>query len=450
MAETTERPAAGPGPMPTTDIEAREYRPLSGWAIASLLVAGLYVIVVVVGGGIALYTWSPYLLPLWTLVFPAAGLALAATALFHIRHSEGTRAGVPLARASLWTCLLLGLIYLSFYGSTFLAVRRQADTFVRNWFELLRAGKVNEAFLLTQPPEQRLNVSAEDERTLRARFDVGSQGGRGALTQFRANEIAQLIQQGGADSRIESRGVQSWEFTEGGYHVTRRYHVVTPEGEADLLIPVKGAESKARAYEGRQWYLTWGPNVVLGARLTERGQRMSEVRHEGKLFLDEWRRKLWAGTPELLESAYLDTQPVAEREEKRKAYQAGRIDLKGFVDKENLRADDPAAVRAVDEAIAGLFRPPADDRLSLINLDVATSGTRRWEQVQGRARFTYDGHLLFGIARKPKHRCELSVVAESEPGALEAGKSANWRVLRLELYTVQDPTRVNMMMGPPQ
>src|SRR5262245_35052291 len=126
MAETTDSPAIAPGPMPTTETEARDYRPLSGWAVASVLAAAVYVIVVVVGGGIALYTWSPYLLPLWTLALPVAGMALAAVALFHIRHSEGTRAGVPLARASLWTCLLLGLIYLSFYAATFLAVRRQA------------------------------------------------------------------------------------------------------------------------------------------------------------------------------------------------------------------------------------------------------------------------------------------------------------------------------------
>src|SRR5262249_14879252 len=148
---------AGPGPMPLTETEAHEYRPVSGWAIASLLVAGVYTLIVGVGGGIALFTFSPYLLPMWTLLLPAVGLGLSLYAQFTIRQSEGTRTGAGLARTSWWVCLLLSVIYLSFYGATATAIRLQADNSVRDWFELARAGKINEAFLRTIRPEQRLN-----------------------------------------------------------------------------------------------------------------------------------------------------------------------------------------------------------------------------------------------------------------------------------------------------
>jgi hypothetical protein len=447
MAETSDRPGFAAGPMPTTEVEAQEYQPVSGWAIASVLVAAAYVVIIVLGGGIALWTWSPYLLPMWTLLLPLAGLALAWAAQLHIRKSEGTRAGARLARASWWTCLLLGVIYVSFYASTFMAVRQQADKHVRDWFELLKAGKVNEAFLKTKPPEERQTVSPHDENMLRARFDQGAMGGRGALSAFRFHEIVQLVQTGGAESQLEGLGVQDWQFTEGRYRVTRMYRITTPDGEVDVSITAIGAESKSRAYEGRQWHVFWDSSTLERAKLTERGERISIVRYQGLKFLERWREKLAAGTPKSLEEAYLDTQPVAEpeREAKRAAFRAGKIELRGFIDREHLRADDEALRGALMTAIDGLFRPRAEDQIAFSHMTVSISGRRGWEKTaDDRLRFTYSGELLF-VQKVPKLRCEVSLVVESEPGAIASGQSASWRILRMELLQVSDPLKPGSM-----
>lgn len=446
MAETSERPTAVPAPPP--DPEALEYRPVSGWAVASLLVTGIYVVVVLVGGGVALYTWSPYLLPLWSLALPVAGLVLALAAQWHIRRSEGTRAGAGLARASWWTCLLLVLIYLSFYASTFMAVRQQADNRVREWFELLRAGKVNEAFLKTQPPEQRQNVSPDpkDEHLLRARFDSGQPGQRGALTIFRSSELTRLIQQGGQESQIEGHGVQDWQFSEGVYSITRLYHITTPEGEIEVTITARGAENKARPADGRQWYLPWEQASITRGRPTAFGELIQDLRTQGFLFLDEWKKKIATGTVESLESAYLDIHPAAERAAKQAAYRAGKIDVKGFVNSEQLRADDEAARKATVEAVENLFRQRGDEELRVLSLDVTFAGDRRWEQVQGRLRFAFAGNLLLGVGTAPKYRCSLILVAESAPGAAESGKAESWRVLRLDIITAVDPLRKENML----
>lgn len=444
MAETTDRPALIPAPPPAA--EAQEYRPVSGWAVASVLVTGIFVVVVLVGGGIALYTWSPYLLPLWSLILPVAGLALALVAQRDVRRAEGTRAGAGLARACLWTCLLLGLIYISFYASTFLAIRQQADQRVREWFDLLRAGQVNEAFLKTQPPDQRQNVSAQDERMLRTRFDIGQMGAKGPLSTFRSSELARFIQQGGKESQIEGRGVQDWQFSEGVYTVTRLYLITTPEGEMEVTLTARGAESKARGSEGRQWYLPWDQVSVTRGRPSPFGERIADLRAQGHRALEEWKQKLATGTPDALESAYLDTQPVAERPARGAAYRAGKIDVKGLVNTEYLRADDEAVRKATVEAIEGMFRVRGDEELKPMNLTITFGGDRGWEQVQGRLRFSYAGDLLLGLGKLPKFRCDIVLIMESAPGAAESGKSDEWRLLRIDMITALDPLRPSNML----
>ncbi len=446
MAETTERPEQMP------EVEKLDYQPVSGWAVAAAAVAGVNVLIILVGGGIALYSWSPYLLPPWTLLVPASGLALALGAQAHIRRSEGTRAGASLARASWWTCLLLGAIYLSFYAATFMAVRSQADSFVHEWFNLLRKGdpkSANLAFLYTQPPERRLGVSPDDEVQLKTRFDIGPLGDRGPLSTFRSSVLTHVIEQGGEEAKLEGRGVQSWEFAEGRYRVVRAYHITTPEGELDVTLTAIGAESKNRAYEGRQWHLFWSENTVSNAKASAFGNQISLLRLQGHKFLEGWKQKLLSGTPENLESAYLDTRPPAEQEKARAEYRAGKADLRGLLDTRNLRAEDEAARAAAVRRVESLFQPARDDDLHLVSMDVQPGGSRRWERTKdGRIVFTFDSNLIFTVAKVPRYRCELGIGVESSPGAVEKGESAGWRVVRIEMLTVKDPFKPRGISGP--
>lgn len=430
------------GPMPTVEKEAQEYRPVSGWAVASMLVAAAYIVIVVFGGGIALYSWSPFLLPLWTLLLPVLGCTLALWAQYQIRQAEGTRAGGGLARASWWICLLLGVIYVSFFAATSMAVRFQADRSVQEWFELVRTNKLNEAFLRSVRPDLRVNVSPDDESMLRTRFGIASAGtgGQSPLSTFRSSQLVHLIQQGGSESRLKGLGVEEWQFVDGGYKVKRRYHLTTPEGELEVAITTASVESKMGQYTGRQWFLEWDNQaLVRNAKLTPQGEKMVGLRLEGHKFLDDWRRKILSGATDNLEQAYLETQPIAERKDKAAAYKAGKLELKGILDQDSYRGDTEAWRKAAQGLLGTFFRPTIDDQPQVQHLVVHRTGSRRWEKVQDRLRFSYDGEMHFTAGKGTFYRAELNVVLESEPGAAEKGQSRDWRVVRIEFSQAQEP-----------
>src|SRR5207249_1690816 len=78
------------------------YRPISGLAIAGFTLACLYQVVVGVSMAVAVRQGVPLFLPIGTFLLPIGGALLCFLAQRHIRNSEGTRAGLRLARWGLW------------------------------------------------------------------------------------------------------------------------------------------------------------------------------------------------------------------------------------------------------------------------------------------------------------------------------------------------------------
>src|SRR5438132_10354039 len=74
--------------LPETSTEVGPYRPLSAVALASIAIAGLYAVVVLVFALMALIGGNPVFLPPWALVCPIVAVILAAAARWQIRHSE--------------------------------------------------------------------------------------------------------------------------------------------------------------------------------------------------------------------------------------------------------------------------------------------------------------------------------------------------------------------------
>src|SRR5438045_2399125 len=100
MAEPTTQQLPEP---PGQDFK---YRPLSGVAIASVIVSGLFALLLVVFALGSLTRGEPLLLPLWMMLLPVAGLALALLGRWHIFRSEDTRAGLGLVRWGVWLSLI--------------------------------------------------------------------------------------------------------------------------------------------------------------------------------------------------------------------------------------------------------------------------------------------------------------------------------------------------------
>src|SRR5436305_1558668 len=79
--------------IPETSTEVGSYRPLSGLALASIAIAGLYAVVVLAFALMAIVFGNPVFLSPWALACPTVAGILAAAARWQIRNSEGALSG---------------------------------------------------------------------------------------------------------------------------------------------------------------------------------------------------------------------------------------------------------------------------------------------------------------------------------------------------------------------
>src|SRR5947208_10532966 len=144
-------------------VEPLVYRRVSGFAIAAIIVACCYGLIVLIACVSGLSKGTPVLLAPWLQAVSVLGTLLALAALVHIRRSEGTVAGGKLAFWSLLLSVFFGLGYAAYYVATYFAIRQQADNFTQSWFKKLEEGKINQAFLQGQNPATRQHVNPDDE-----------------------------------------------------------------------------------------------------------------------------------------------------------------------------------------------------------------------------------------------------------------------------------------------
>src|SRR5947209_15603774 len=158
--------------------EALNYSPLSGLAIASVAIAAVYALVVSVLSAVALWSGDPLPLGMSSLIVPATSGVLALLARRQIGRAEGTRSGARLASWGWWLSVGFGLGYAGFYVGTYLAVSYQAENFAQRFFDEIREGKLNHAFLRTQDPEQRQDISPDNQQLMTIRFGTAPGGTR--------------------------------------------------------------------------------------------------------------------------------------------------------------------------------------------------------------------------------------------------------------------------------
>jgi hypothetical protein len=282
--------------------ETMVYRPLSALALASVLLAILYVVLLAVTAVVALLQAGPVFLPTWSLLVPVAAVALGLAAQWRIRSAEGTLAGVSLARWGLWLGLLAGLGYGTYYFVTGWAIQQQANDFLMKVGEdsgffphLLKAGKsndpgeLNRAFLLATPYGRRVGSNPDDLRKMEIEYNQpkGKQG-RGELDIFRGQELVELTLEAGREGKtVEPLGVQEWSYENGRYHVARVYRVSTREMQVDILVPVAAEVDKLAG--GRKWYIEGNKvQMVTSPQLTPLGEAMRRLRESAALEAKKW------------------------------------------------------------------------------------------------------------------------------------------------------------------
>ncbi len=301
--------------------ETLNYRPVSGLAIAALVVAAVYSAIVSVVAVIAFSSGTPVFLP-ETLMFPLIAAILAVAAFLQIRAAEGTRSGLALAKWAWWLSIFFGIGYLAVYGGTLVAVWWQADADIRRYFiDKIRAGKVDEAFQFTIDPEER-NTSIQREEMM-MRFGQATGGKKSLLAQFRESDIVQIIRQGGEESKISALGLKALpEYKEKGYTVQLAYRITTPEGIFDLGLSVRSRES--REFKGRRWQLLWGQanSFVASRQIKPYGEKIEEWRQRSKRFAQAWmiNRQM-----EYTLAVFLDSRDPPDRARLERQYQLNRL-----------------------------------------------------------------------------------------------------------------------------
>ncbi len=460
MAEPTTQPL--PQEPPRQDFV---YRPLSGVAVASVVVGGLFALVILVCAVAAVWRGEPFLLPLWLLLLPAAGVGLAVLGRWHILRSEDTRAGMGLTQWGLGLSLVFGLGYATFYFVTYLAVAQQSNAFLLDkgpdsgYLARLQAGDINGAFLLTLPLQHRRGAQPNNPEAMEQQFDLGGNDRepRGLLTQFHADPLVRRLAAAGDKATIEPLAVRNWTYENQGYKVERFYRISTDEGSFEVLLTTQSVNSPEG--EGRKWYLVWSPRQGISQlQLTDEGRKLKALREESARFANEWFVKLFTSQSK---AAFLDTLPLKQRAQLRRpgAWDAPTSEqLKAFMaaggvfHTDALRTIDPRNRRPVLDALAKFVVQPIQGQKPIEvrpeeALLSAVTGTP-----PGPVSVTHQFEFALAISQtgqSRKHAVPFIVMAaitlEAPPTAEAAANDPQrWRVARVEFRRA-----VALNLGPP-
>lgn len=320
MAEASDRPAGGspgaaeptarfgpaaPPPAPET------YRPLSGLAMTGFAVAALYTVIIIGGGIISFVGQLPFVLPVWTFLIPIVGFVLSLLARKQVRESEGVLGGAALANWGLGLCVGVGLGYSAYAAGTYFAVRQQASTFVNGWFDRIRQGQLERAFVLTLRPPR----IEENDPALRGSLESiynapGERGMPGKFTHFCQSDYARLIYLAGDKLKVEPQGVREWVYEKGGYRFRLVYRLHTPIASSSVQVTVHSQDTPGT---GREWYVDTAETGTLTDRptkLTPEGEETGRLMDEGRSFVQAWLNRMAAGD---IQGAYLETLAPADR-----------------------------------------------------------------------------------------------------------------------------------------
>jgi hypothetical protein len=466
--------AEGPG-------RAEIYQPLSLLALAALLLAAVYALVITGLAVVAFASGTMMFLGLWSLVFPALAALLAYVARQQIRRSEGILSGMVLTTWALWLSVLFGLGYTAYYVATFLAISWQAERFTRKWFDKLRDGKVAEAFMDTREPAQRKIENPHDAEYMFNKYGPGASAGprKGPLSAFQDRDIVWLLEKTRPEEvQIGFVGVKSWEYDKGGYQVVQTYRITRPEGTYDFVVGVKSSEGKE--IEGRQWQVLAEKLGLADRDLNPLGETLESWRQQSRQFASEWvANKRNQGD---CAGAFLDTLPGPERSARRREYAHGLL-LAAFG--AGSSAAWPALALVVEpEAACALYLPGFREYASGGQVQTQGFDARKREQadiiadiknnfsrrsvvvmrlLDGRAHLRIsdpDGatvvqllHPLdlavhpngFELGQSPKYRCDAFLIVASDPGAVTNERQPRWRVAGVQLVRGGVPPA-----GPPQ
>ncbi|MBO0698006.1 MAG: hypothetical protein J2P46_06415 [Zavarzinella sp.] len=277
-------------PIPSAQRPADPgYQPVSGYAVAATVVAGLFAVVLVILVGVSLYSRRTAL-SYEVLLLAIVGVVLAAIGRSQVRNSEGTRTGMRLATTAWWICVLGGVGFAAYLYANEMALERKSAREADRFFEKLKAGKVYEAFEFMLPPEERGRADPNVPDAFEAAYFPAG------LPVFKNHELVRLIVRNGSAAELEHTGVKDLGQEASGFRATHLYRLTCPEGVFEIQVKLMAAESrKTRDF---QWYIPGqpAPNFsVRPVRISEYGRLMIELEQEGDSYVKSWMNQLTGG-----------------------------------------------------------------------------------------------------------------------------------------------------------
>jgi hypothetical protein len=483
-------------PTYTLDVaETIDYKPLSLFAVAGVVVAAVYVTLLLIGAVAAYFKSEPFFEPLflgaWGIVLASAGAVLSALGLWEIHNSEGTRAGTLLAKWGLALSLVPALGYFTYQSFTELAILQQANRFIlekdegSGFLPRLQGTEADfrTAFLYTRDVGDR-GVRPENDEAFK-RFDAPlPQNPRGFWTQFSESPLVRAIRGAAPGTvKVEPLAVRNWAFENRAYHITRLYRISTDEAVYEIPLTVSSIEPIAEG-EQRRWKLDWQPHY--GGQLqplarTDLGFKRQPLRQRAFEFLSDpqtgWFTQLrflngpgvylgtrlpadrpelearmaaiLARTPIVAISGGAAVPPHSPRAEEllRSYFLPDYWPLSKLAENfkvESMRGWDPVLLAKAKAAATQALAP---ERLSQLALRVLPDEQAPWEQRNGEVLLTYQVEMVLYGGQKGMPDLLLllkAVVAASEgldPTAADAGQA--WRVKSVEFVRALPIQRQN-------
>src|SRR5579884_1276613 len=204
MAETTDHPQTPPDAIMSqegfdapTPASSATYQPLSLLAMAGFGLSVVYALAVLVGGAVSLAGHIPWLMPYWTFLIPIAVLVVCWAARTRIVNSEGTLSGLAFTTWGSRLAILFSITYAAYYIATFLAVRGPAIDIADDFFQKIKNGQLEQAFILSQDTNSK-NMSTEAMRDqIQGRFNQpmgGVSAAPGTYSRFCQERFVRFLQ----------------------------------------------------------------------------------------------------------------------------------------------------------------------------------------------------------------------------------------------------------------
>jgi hypothetical protein len=307
------------------NLESRDrgdtvYRPVSIFAVAALGIAACYATVIIFGALVAAIQREPWLIGGWHAVFPVLALVLAGVAWFEIQSSEGTRTGKRMAGWAAMLSIMVSLGYWAYYGATYIVVRNQAQAYCEEYFDKIKNGKLESAFIMAVAPKSRPKENSGLRDEIEHRFNPEPlQKGRGGgmFNRFKEHLLTHVLIQGGKDVKVEPLGVASWDYkgAVGGYVLRVRYRLAGPELGFEGEVAINSMEPQGKASEGRQWSIALAETSNSRANLINYDDgKLLWLQYAAAVNLNDWQSRLRSmGKPQNID-AYLSTMDAAARE----------------------------------------------------------------------------------------------------------------------------------------